>query len=136
MTLSNVYKIRIKSPFLAAIKADLELKDADPADLVLKETNVEEFGSAPVLVCSSFPVLWMNDACHMKKQWLGLKIHKFPILLVCTVNRDQLQSSSSSRHRIAASCHRITTVSPMCDTAAIRRIICCLSHRHCITMLI
>jgi len=37
--LSNVYKNRIKSPFLAAIKADLELEDACPADSVLKETN-------------------------------------------------------------------------------------------------
>jgi len=47
--LSNVYKNRIKSQFLAAIKADLELEDAgladsvledvSPADSVLKETN-------------------------------------------------------------------------------------------------
>jgi len=74
MSLSNVYKIKIKSPFLTAIKADLELKDAGPTDSVSKETNVEEFGSAPVLVCSSFPVLCLDER-HVshEKTMAGIK---------------------------------------------------------------
>lgn len=39
MSLSNVYKNRIKSPFLTAVKADLDLEDADPADFVLLDAG-------------------------------------------------------------------------------------------------
>lgn len=39
LSLSNVYKNKIKSPFLVAIKADLELEDACPVDSVLEDAG-------------------------------------------------------------------------------------------------